>query len=63
VALANAPERAPLVPDGVVNVAGDWVYAEYADQQQQQQLETPPPPVDSIDTLMENLSQEAPPRE
>ena len=61
VALANAPERAPLVPDGVVNVAGDWVYAEYADQQQQ--LETPPPPVDSIDTLMENLSQEAPPRQ
>ena len=61
VALAKAPERAPLVPDGVVNVAGDWVYAEYADQQQQ--LETPPPPVDSIDTLMENLSQEAPPRQ
>ena len=61
VALANAPQRAPLVPDGVVNVAGDWVYAEYADQQQQ--LETPPPPVDSIDTLMENLSQEAPPRQ
>ncbi len=60
VALANAPERAPLVPDGVVNVAGDWVYAEYADQQQ---LETPPPPVDSIDTLMENLSQEPPPRQ
>ena len=61
VALANAPERAPLVPDGVVNVAGDWVYAEYADQQQ---LEPPPrPPVDSIDTLMENLLQEAPPRE
>ena len=62
VALAKAPERAPLVPDGVVNVAGDWVYAEYADQQQQQ-LETPPPPVDSIDTLMENLSQEPPPRQ
>jgi len=61
VALANAPERAPLVPDGVVNVAGDWVYAEYADQQQQ--LETPPPPVDSIDTLMENLLQERPPRQ
>jgi len=61
VALANAPQRAPLVPDGVVNVAGDWVYAEYADQQQQ--LETPPPPVDSIDTLMENLSQEPPPRQ
>jgi len=61
VALANAPERAPLVPDGVVNVAGDWVYAEYADQQQQQ--ETPPPPVDSIDTLMENLLQERPPRQ
>jgi len=60
VALANAPERAPLVPDGVVNVAGDWVYAEYADQQQ---LDTPPPPVDSIDTLMENLLQEAPPRQ
>ncbi|MBD8656091.1 PBP1A family penicillin-binding protein [Oxalobacteraceae sp. CFBP 13730] len=60
VALANAPERAPLVPDGVMNVAGDWVYAEYADQQQ---LETPPPPVDSIDTLMENLSQEPPPRQ
>jgi len=60
VALAKAPERAPLVPDGVVNVAGDWVYAEYADQQQ---LETPPPPVDSIDTLMENLSQEPPPRQ
>jgi hypothetical protein len=37
------------------------VYAEYADQQQQ--LETPPPPVDSIDTLMENLLQEPPPRE
>jgi penicillin-binding protein 1A len=63
VALAKAPERAPLVPEGVVNVAGDWVYAEYADQQQQQQLETPPPPVDSIDTLMENLLQEAPSRE
>ena len=63
VALANAPQRAPLVPEGVVNVAGDWVYAEYADQQQQQQLETPPPPVDSIDTLMENLLQERPPRE
>jgi penicillin-binding protein 1A len=62
VALANAPQRAPLVPEGVVNVAGDWVYAEYADQQQQQ-LETPPPPVDSIDTLMENLLQERPPRE
>ena len=61
VALANAPQRAPLVPEGVVNVAGDWVYAEYADQQQQ--LETPPPPVDSIDTLMENLLQERPPRE
>jgi len=61
VALAKSPERAPLVPEGVVNVAGDWVYAEYADQQQQ--LETPPPPVDSIDTLMENLSQEAPPRQ
>ena len=61
VALTKAPERAPLVPEGVVNVAGDWVYAEYADQQQQ--LETPPPPVDSIDTLMENLSQEAPPRQ
>ena len=61
VALAKAPERAPLVPDGVVNIAGDWVYAEYADQQQQ--LETPPPPVDSIDTLMENLSQEPPPRQ
>jgi len=62
VALAKSPERAPLVPEGVVNVACDWVYAEYADQQQQQ-LETPPPPVDSIDTLMENLSQEAPPRQ
>jgi len=62
VALANAPQRAPLVPEGVVNVAGDWVYAEYADQQQQQ-LETPPPPVDRIDTLMENLLQERPPRE
>ena len=62
VALANAPQRAPLEPEGVVNVAGDWVYAEYADQQQQQ-LETPPPPVDSIDTLMENLLQERPPRE
>jgi penicillin-binding protein 1A len=61
VALAKAPERAPLVPDGVVNVAGDWVYAEYADQHQQ--LETPPPPVDSIDTLMENLLQEPPPRQ
>jgi penicillin-binding protein 1A len=61
VALANAPQRAPLVPDGVVNVAGDWVYAEYADQQQQ--LETPPPSVDSIDTLMENLLQERPPQE
>jgi penicillin-binding protein 1A len=63
VALANAPERAPLVPDGVVNVAGDWVYAEYADQQQRQEESPPPPPVDSIDTLMENLSQEAPPRQ
>jgi penicillin-binding protein 1A len=63
VALANAPERAPLVPDGVVNVAGDWVYAEYADQQQRQEESSPPPPVDSIDTLMENLSQEPPPRQ
>ncbi|MBD8631284.1 PBP1A family penicillin-binding protein [Oxalobacteraceae sp. CFBP 8755] len=65
VALANAPERAPLVPDGVVNVAGDWVYAEYADQQleQQQQQEPQPPEVDSIDALMENLLQERPPRE
>jgi len=63
VALAKAPERAPLVPDGVVNVAGDWVYAEYADQQQRQEESPPPPPVDSIDTLMENLSQEAPPRQ
>jgi len=66
VALANAPERAPLVPDGVVNVAGDWVYAEYADQQleqQQRQLEQQPAEVDSIDTLMENLLQERSPRE
>ncbi|MBD8542181.1 PBP1A family penicillin-binding protein [Oxalobacteraceae sp. CFBP 8761] len=65
VALANAPERAPLVPDGVVNVAGDWVYAEYADQQleQQQRQEPQPTEVDSIDTLMENLLQERPPRE
>ena len=59
VALANAPQRAPLVPEGVVNVAGDWVYAEYADQQLEQQ----PAEVDSIDTLMENLLQEAPSRE
>jgi penicillin-binding protein 1A len=65
VALAKAPERAPLVPDGVVNVAGDWVYAEYADQQleQQQRQEPQPAEVDSIDALMENLLQERPPRE
>jgi penicillin-binding protein 1A len=67
VALAKAPERAPLVPDGVANVAGDWVYAEYADQQleqqQRQQLDQQPAEVDSIDTLMENLLQERPPRE
>jgi penicillin-binding protein 1A len=64
VALANAPERAPLVPEGVVNVAGDWVYAEYADKQIEQQRQEPQPAeVDSIDTLMENLLQERPPRE
>jgi len=65
VALAKAPERAPLVPEGLANVAGDWVYAEYADQQleQQQQQEPQPAQVDSIDTLMENLLQERPPRE
>ncbi|MEM8513924.1 penicillin-binding protein 1A [Massilia sp. MP_M2] len=69
VALAKAPQRAPLVPDGVVNVAGDWVYAEYADRQPEQQQQEPPPPppppppVDSIDALMENLLQERSPRE
>ncbi|MGH8853896.1 MAG: penicillin-binding protein 1A [Telluria sp.] len=32
VALARVPERAPLVPEGVVRAGEDWVYAEFADQ-------------------------------
>jgi penicillin-binding protein 1A len=32
VALARTPERAPLVPEGVVRDGEDWVYAEYAGQ-------------------------------
>jgi penicillin-binding protein 1A len=32
VALARVPERAPLVPEGVVRAGDDWVYAEFADQ-------------------------------
>ncbi|WP_288379649.1 penicillin-binding protein 1A [uncultured Massilia sp.] len=32
VALAKAPERAPLVPEGVVRAGEDWVYAEFAEQ-------------------------------
>jgi len=60
VALAKAPRRAPLVPEGVANVNGDWVYAEYAEQQTQTQ---DAPQVDSIDTLMENLTRESPPQE
>ena len=67
VALAKAPQRAPLVPDGVANVNGDWVYAEYAEsaqpQQQEQEQQHEQPPVDTIDTLMETLSRERPPLE
>ena len=32
VALAKTPERAPLVPEGVVRAGDDWVYAEFAEQ-------------------------------
>ena len=32
VALAKMPERAPLVPEGVVKSGDDWVYAEFAEQ-------------------------------
>jgi len=32
VALAKVPERAPLVPEGVVKAGEDWVYAEFAEQ-------------------------------
>ena len=31
VALAKVPERAPLVPEGVVRAGEDWVYAEFAE--------------------------------
>jgi penicillin-binding protein 1A len=43
VALAKVPERAPLVPEGVVRSGEDWVYAEFAEQATGQ--EAPPPPV------------------
>ncbi|MBQ5948075.1 PBP1A family penicillin-binding protein [Massilia sp. ST3] len=32
VALARTPERAPLVPEGVVKAGEDWVYSEFAEQ-------------------------------
>ena len=32
VALARLPQRAPLVPEGVVRAGDDWVYAEFAPQ-------------------------------
>ena len=63
VALAKVPQRAPLVPEGVANVNGDWVYAEFVEQAPTPLEEQAQPQVDSIDALMENLSQERPPRQ
>ena len=33
VALAKTPQHEPLPPEGVARVGGDWVYAEYAEQE------------------------------
>ena len=50
VALAKTPQHAPLPPEGVARVGGDWVYAEYAEQDQ------PALDDDGIGTLIDSLS-------
>ncbi|WP_229491587.1 penicillin-binding protein 1A [Massilia sp. HP4] len=50
VALAKTPQHEPLPPEGVARAGGDWVYAEYAEQ------ERAPEPVDGLETLIGTLS-------
>ena len=50
VALAKTPQHEPLPPEGVARAGGDWVYAEYAEQEQ------PPVEEDGIGTLIDTLS-------
>ena len=58
VALARRPQHEPLPPEGVARVGGDWVYAEYAEQ------EHVPQTADGFETLIGTLSSsgEEPPR-
>ena len=58
VALARTPQHEPLPPEGVARAGGDWVYAEYAEQEQV------PEAADGFETLIGTLSSsgEEPPR-
>ena len=57
-ALARTPQHEPLPPEGVARAGGDWVYAEYAEQ------EHVPEAADGFETLIGTLSSsgEEPPR-
>ncbi|WP_314442665.1 penicillin-binding protein 1A [Massilia timonae] len=50
VALARTPQHEPLPPEGVARAGGDWVYAEYAEQ------EHVPEAADGFETLIGTLS-------
>ncbi|WP_208278161.1 penicillin-binding protein 1A [Massilia oculi] len=50
VALAKTPQHEPLPPEGVARAGGDWVYAEYAEQ------ERPPEADDGFEALMGSFS-------
>ncbi len=50
VALAKTPQHEPLPPEGVARAGGDWVYAEYAEQ------EHPPEAADGFEALMGTFS-------